>query len=83
MVGKSQRRTLTGTGRRKKTVPGSTGKNPRKAASILAATAIIMVGFFCISTIDVLYKNFCDTKKVYFLYDEVFFDHDFQDLYEL
>jgi hypothetical protein len=77
MVGEYQRRTLTGTGRRKKTVPGSTAKNPRKAASSVAAAAITMVGFFCISSIDVLYKNFCDTKKVYFLDDEAFLEHDF------
>jgi hypothetical protein len=48
MDGRYQRRTLTGTGR-KKTVPGSTGKNLRSSAAIPAAAAMIMAGFFCIS----------------------------------
>ena len=45
----SQRRTLTGTVRLKKTVPGSTGKNPRNVAATVATRAIKEVGFFCIS----------------------------------
>jgi hypothetical protein len=49
--GESQRRTLTGTGR-KKTVPGSTGKNPRIAAASDAAKAIKLVGFFNISQME-------------------------------
>jgi hypothetical protein len=44
-----QRRTLTGIGRRKKTVRRSTGKTPRTIVQASASTsASIMVRFFCI-----------------------------------
>jgi hypothetical protein len=67
--GEYQRRTLTGTGRRKKTVQGSTGKNPRNDATILVTTAMIMVGFFCISGIECSVKKNLLYKESNFLED--------------
>lgn len=42
-----QRRTLRGTGRKKKTVPVGTGKNPGAG---VASLTLSMAGFFCIFT---------------------------------
>ena len=42
-----QRRTLRGTGRKKKTVPVGTGKNP---GAVVASFTLSMAGFFCIFT---------------------------------
>ena len=64
-----QRRTLTGTGRRKKTVQGGTGKNPRNDATILATTAMIMVGFFCILIRKYSVKKILFYKESHFLDD--------------
>jgi hypothetical protein len=47
-----QRRTLTGTGLTKKTAQGCTGKNLRMEVALVATSAVILAGFFCISQLE-------------------------------
>ena len=64
-----QRRTLTGIGRRKKTVRSCTGKTPRTIVPATSAntSASIMVRFFCILCMMTFELNkFNSTKKLFF-----------------
>ncbi len=72
MVNRYQRRTLTGTGWKKKTVRSCTGKTPRTIvpATCAITSASILVRFFCISLWMCFELNwFNGTKKTLFLID--------------